>query len=37
MRVTAHDTPLPYAPPLEDYVLPQTDDIVAAARWLLAY
>jgi pyruvate/2-oxoglutarate/acetoin dehydrogenase E1 component len=37
MRVTAHDTPLPYAPTLEDYVLPQTDDIVAAARWLLAY
>jgi 2-oxoisovalerate dehydrogenase E1 component beta subunit len=37
MRVTAHDTPLPYAPTLEDYVLPQTDDIVRAARWLLAY
>ena len=37
MRVTAHDTPLPYAPPLEDYVLPQTADIVNAARWLLAY
>jgi 2-oxoisovalerate dehydrogenase E1 component beta subunit len=37
MRVTAHDTPLPYAPPLEDYVLPQTEDIVKAARWLLAY
>jgi 2-oxoisovalerate dehydrogenase E1 component beta subunit len=36
-RVTAHDTPLPYAPTLEDYVLPQTADIVAAARWLLAY
>ncbi len=37
MRVTAHDTPLPYAPTLEDYVLPQTEDIVRAARWLLAY
>jgi 2-oxoisovalerate dehydrogenase E1 component beta subunit len=37
MRVTAHDTPLPYSPPLEDYVLPQTADIVKAARWLLAY
>ena len=37
MRVTAHDTPLPYAPTLEDYVLPQTDDIVDSARWLLAY
>lgn len=37
MRVTAHDTPLPYAPTLEDYVLPQVHDIVRAARWLLAY
>ncbi len=37
MRVTAHDTPLPYAPPLEDFVLPQVDDVVHAARWLLAY
>lgn len=36
-RVTAHDTPLPYAPTLEDYVLPQAEDVVAAARWLLAY
>lgn len=36
-RVTAHDTPLPYAPTLEDYVLPQTDDVLTAARWLLAY
>jgi len=31
MRVTAHDVPLPYAPTLEDFVLPQTDDIVKAA------
>ena len=37
MRVTAHDSPIPYAPTLEDYVLPTTDDIVKAARWLLAY
>ena len=36
-RVTASDTPVPYAPALEDYYLPQTDDITAAARWLLAY
>jgi 2-oxoisovalerate dehydrogenase E1 component beta subunit len=36
-RVTAHDTPLPYAPTLEDYVLPQSRDVVDAARWLLAY
>ncbi len=37
MRVTAHDTPLPYAPPLEDFVLPQTEDLLKSARWLLAY
>lgn len=37
MRVTAHDVPLPYAPTLEDFVLPQTDDIVNAARWLAKY
>lgn len=37
MRVTAHDVPLPYAPSLEDYVLPQTSDIVRASRWVAAY
>jgi 2-oxoisovalerate dehydrogenase E1 component beta subunit len=37
MRVTAADVPLPYSPPLEDYVLPQTADIVKAARTLAAY
>lgn len=36
-RVAAHDVPLPYAPPLEDFVLPQTSDIVRACRWLAAY
>ena len=36
-RVAAHDVPLPYAPQLEDFVLPQTADIVRAARWLAAY
>jgi 2-oxoisovalerate dehydrogenase E1 component beta subunit len=36
-RVAAHDVPLPYAPTLEDYVLPQTEDLVGAARWLAAY
>ena len=36
-RVTAIDTPVPYSPPLEDYYLPQVDDVLAAARWLLAY
>ena len=37
LRVTAHDIPLPYAPQLEDFVLPQTPDIVHAARRLAAY
>jgi 2-oxoisovalerate dehydrogenase E1 component beta subunit len=37
LRVTAHDVPLPYAPSLEDFVLPQTADIVLAARRLAAY
>jgi len=37
LRVTAHDVPLPYAPQLEDFVLPQTSDIVTAARALAAY
>jgi len=37
MRVTAADVPLPYAPQLEDYVLPQTADIVRAARQLARY
>ncbi len=36
-RVCAHDVPLPFAPALEDFVLPQTDDIVAAARWMVRY
>jgi 2-oxoisovalerate dehydrogenase E1 component beta subunit len=36
-RVTAIDTPVPYAPTLEDYYLPGEDDIIEAARWLLAY
>jgi 2-oxoisovalerate dehydrogenase E1 component beta subunit len=37
LRVTAHDIPLPYAPQLEDFVLPQTSDIVRAVRRLAAY
>src|SRR6478735_3308377 len=37
LRVTAADVPLPFAPPLEDYVLPQTSDIVLALRRLAAY
>ena len=37
LRVTAHDVPLPYAPALEDFVLPQVSDIVAVARHLARY
>jgi 2-oxoisovalerate dehydrogenase E1 component beta subunit len=37
LRVTAADVPLPYAPTLEDYVLPSVEDIVKVARRLAAY
>jgi pyruvate/2-oxoglutarate/acetoin dehydrogenase E1 component len=37
LRVTAHDIPLPYAPQLEDFVLPQTSDVARAVRRLAAY
>ncbi|MBK5187158.1 MAG: alpha-ketoacid dehydrogenase subunit beta [Gemmatimonadaceae bacterium] len=37
LRVTAADVPLPFAPPLEDYVLPQVADIISVARRLAAY
>src|SRR5687768_2322601 len=37
LRITAADVPLPYAPSLENYVLPQTADIVRGIRRLAAY
>ena len=37
LRVTAHDVPLPFAPSLEDFVLPQVSDIVTAVRRLARY
>ena len=37
IRVASIDTPVPYSPPLEDYYLPQTKDVVNAARKLAAY
>jgi 2-oxoisovalerate dehydrogenase E1 component beta subunit len=37
VRVAAKDTPVPFSPPLEEAFLPQTEDVVAAARKLLAY
>jgi len=37
LRVTAIDAPVPYAATLEDYFLPQTADVVTAARYLARY
>ena len=37
VRVASIDTPVPYSPPLEDYYLPQTKDVVDAARKVAAY
>src|SRR5690606_2956445 len=37
LRVTSLDSPVPYSPPMEDYFLPQTSDIVAACRYLANY
>jgi pyruvate/2-oxoglutarate/acetoin dehydrogenase E1 component len=37
VRVTSIDTPVPYAPPLEEFFLPQVADVLKAARALAAY
>ncbi|MDH5590078.1 MAG: alpha-ketoacid dehydrogenase subunit beta [Gemmatimonadota bacterium] len=37
LRVTAIDSPVPYSGPLEDYFLPQVEDIVTASRYLARY
>jgi len=37
LRVASLDTPVPYSPPLEEYYLPQTKDVLEAARKLAAY
>jgi len=37
LRVTAIDSPVPYSGSLEDYFLPQTADVLEAARYLAAY
>jgi 2-oxoisovalerate dehydrogenase E1 component beta subunit len=37
VRVASIDTPVPYSPPLEEYYLPQTKDVLDAARKLAAY
>lgn len=37
LRLASIDSPVPYSPPLEDYYLPQTKDVVDAARKLAAF
>ena len=37
VRITAPDTPVPFAPPLEEYFLPNTRKVVEAAMKLAAY
>ena len=37
VRITAKDTPVPFSPPLEDWFLPKAEDVVRAARRLMAY
>ncbi len=37
VRLTAPDTPVPYAAELEDAFIPQVDDVVSAAKQLAAY
>src|SRR5690606_13484036 len=37
IRVASIDSPVPFAPQMEDYYLPGLDDIVGAARRLAAY
>ncbi len=37
LRLTAPDTPVPYSPNMEEFFLPGTNDILDAARQLVAY
>ena len=37
VRVTSIDTPVPYAPPLEEFFMPQVEDVLKAARSLADY
>jgi len=36
-RVTAPDTPVPFAPPLEEFFLPKSSDVNRVARELMAF
>ena len=37
MRITAPDTPVPYSPPLEEFFLPNVNDVLTAARKIANY
>jgi len=37
VRIAAPDTPIPFSAPLEEFYIPKTSDVVAAARKLAAY
>lgn len=37
VRISSLDTPVPFSPPLEEYFLPQVEDVVRAAEKLAAY
>jgi len=37
IRISSPDAPIPYSPPLEDYFIPQVDDVMAAIDRLSAY
>lgn len=37
VRITAPDTPVPYSPPLEEFYLPNVNDVLTAARKLANY
>jgi pyruvate dehydrogenase E1 component beta subunit len=34
-RITAKEAPIPFSPVLENYVLPQTEDIIKAVKEML--
>jgi 2-oxoisovalerate dehydrogenase E1 component beta subunit len=36
-RVTAPDTPVPFAPPLEEFFLPKSSDVIRVSKELMAY
>jgi 2-oxoisovalerate dehydrogenase E1 component beta subunit len=37
VRITSKDTPVPFSPPLEQWFLPNAEDVVREARRLMAY